>query len=269
MKKTCAVAAGAIGMVLLTAAVGCQKKVAVAPPPAPKIEAPEAPKPVPPSIAAFAVEPSTIERGQSANLRWEVRNATRVEIDHGIGVVAASAERRVTPDDATTYRIFATGPGGEASAVTTLTVNLPPPLPPPPPVTPPTTISDRLAKEVQDIYFDFDRSDLRTDALAALNQNAAALKAIMADFPSTTVILEGHCDERGSAEYNVGLGDRRGTAVKALLSDLGLTDRLLVISYGKERPQCIESTEECWQKNRRVHFAPGEDQLKRILHGAE
>lgn len=269
MKKTCAVAAGAIGMILLTAAVGCQKKVAVAPPPAPNVEAPEVPKPVPPSIIAFAVEPSTIERGQSANLRWEVKNATRVEVDHGIGAVAASAERRVGPDEATTYRILATGPGGETSATTTLTVKLPPPVPPPPPVTPPTTISERLAKEVQDVYFNFDRSDIRPDAQAALSQNVTALKSILADFPTTTVILEGHCDERGSAEYNLGLGDRRGTAVKAYLSDLGLAERLLVISYGKERPQCSESTEECWQKNRRVHFAPGEDQLKRVLHGAE
>ena len=269
MKKTCALAAGAIGMVLLTAAIGCQKKVAVAPPPAPKVETPEAPKPVPPSIVAFAVEPATIERGQSASLRWEVKDATRVEIDHGIGVVAASAVRRVAPDEATTYRIFATGPGGEASATTTLTVNLPPPLPPPPPVSPKTTITERLSKEVQDVYFDFDRSDIRPDARAALNHNATALKSILEDFPTTTVILEGHCDERGSAEYNLGLGDRRGATVKAFLRDLGLAERLLVISYGKERPQCSESTEECWQNNRRVHFAPGEDQVKRVLHGAE
>ena len=268
MKKTCAIAAGAIGMILLTAAVGCQKKVAVAPPLAPKVESPEAPKPVPPTIVAFAVEPATIERGQSANLRWDVKDATRIEIDHGIGVVAASAQRRVAPEEATTYRIFATGLGGEASATTTLAVNLPPP-PPPPPVKPPTTISDRLSKEVQDVFFDFDRSEIRPDARAALSQNATALKSIMTEFPTTTVILEGHCDERGSAEYNLALGDRRSAAAKAFLSDLGLTERLLVISYGKERPQCTESNEECWQKNRRVHFAPGEDQLKRVLHGAE
>ena len=269
MKTTCAIAAGAIGMILLTAAVGCQKKVAVVPPPAPKVEQPEAPKPVPPTIVTFAVEPATIERGQSANLLWEVKDATRIEIDHGIGAVAASAQRRVAPDEATTYRILAIGPGGEASATTTLAVNLPPPPPPPPPVRPPTTISDRLSKEVQDVYFDFDRSEIRPDARAALNQNATALKSIMSEFPTTTVILEGHCDERGSAEYNLGLGDRRGATVKALLNDLGLTERLLVISYGKERPQCTESNEECWQKNRRVHFAPGEDQVKRVLHGAE
>ena len=257
------------GILLLGSSIACTKKVAVAPPPPPpKAEVPEAPQPNPPTILAFAVEPATIERGQSANLHWNVTNATRVEIDHGIGAVAASGERRVSPDDPTTYRILASGPGGEANAMATLQVNVPPP-PPPPPVAPPSTISERLANEVHDVYFDFDRSDIRPDARSALTENVAALKSIMADFPSTTVILEGHCDERGSAEYNLGLGDRRGAAVKAFLGDLGLTERLLVISYGKERPQCTESNEECWQKNRRVHFAPGEEQIKRVLHGAE
>ena len=77
------------------------------------------------------------------------------------------------------------------------------------------------------------------------------------------MIVEGHCDERGSAEYNLGLGDRRSSTTKAFLGELGVPlDRLLVISYGKERPQCTESNEQCWQKNRRVHFTAGEDQRK-------
>ena len=81
----------------------------------------------------------------------------------------------------------------------------------------------------------------------------------MTDFPNTTVIIEGHCDERGSAEYNLGLGDRRASAARDFLTRLGLPgDRLIKVSYGKERPQCTESNETCWQKNRRVHFAPGE-----------
>jgi peptidoglycan-associated lipoprotein len=89
------------------------------------------------------------------------------------------------------------------------------------------------------------------------------LKEILSDFPTHTVILEGHCDERGSAEYNLGLGDRRGSATKAFLGELGIPlDRLLVVSYGKERPQCTESSEQCWQNNRRVHFTAGEDQRK-------
>ena len=269
MKKSRRIALVAV-ILLLGSSIACTKKVAVAPPPPPpKVEVPEAPKPNPPTIVTFAVEPTAIERGQSANLRWNVTNATRVEIDHGIGAVAASGERRVAPEDPTIFRLLASGPGGEASAIAALEVNLPPP-PPPPPVAPPPTISERLANEVHDVYFDFDRSNIRTDANDTLTDNAVALKSIMADFPTTTVILEGHCDERGSAEYNLGLGDRRAAAVKSFLSGLGLhTDRLLVISYGKERPQCTESNEECWQKNRRVHFAPGEDQIKRVLHGAE
>ena len=71
--------------------------------------------------------------------------------------------------------------------------------------------------------------------------------------------MEGHCDERGSAEYNIGLGDRRSSSAKEFLVSLGVpADRLKTISYGKERPQCTESSESCWQKNRRAHFSPGQ-----------
>ena len=270
MKKTYSIALGAAGVLLLAAGIGCQKKVAIAPPPPPpKAEVPEAPKPNPPTIVAFGVEPATVQRGQSANLQWKVADATRIEIDRGIGAVAAAGERRVAPEDSTTYRLLATGPGGETSATATLQVNLPPP-PPPAPVAPPPTITERLANEVRDVYFDFDRSEIRADARTALSENATALKSILTDFPTTTVILEGHCDERGSAEYNLGLGDRRGSAVKSFLGDLGVgTERLLVISYGKEKPQCTESTEDCWQTNRRVHFAPGENQVKRTTTSGE
>ncbi len=268
MRRFSSISLGAMSVLLLAVPTACTKKVAVAPPaPPPKVEAPEPPKPNPPTIVTFAVDPTTIQRGQSATLRWRVTDAARVEIDQGVGVVAALGDRRVSPDEATTYRLLATGPGGEASASATLQVNLPPP---PKPLTPPPTISERLSKEVQDVYFDFDRSDIRADASDTLTQTAAALKSILSDFPSTNLILEGHCDERGSAEYNLALGDRRGGAVKTFLAALGVeTDRLLVISYGKERPQCTESNEECWQKNRRVHFAPGEDQQRKVAAGGE
>jgi len=73
------------------------------------------------------------------------------------------------------------------------------------------------------------------------------------------VIVEGHCDERGSAEYNLALGDRRATAAKDFLVQLGVpADRLKTISYGKERPQCTEENEQCWQRNRRAHLSPGQ-----------
>ena len=264
MRTKRTVAMAAISAFLLAAGSACTKKTSVlAPPAAPaKVEVVEAPKPNPPTVVAFMVEPKSIQRGQSANLNWRVVDATRVEIDHEIGSVAAAGERRVSPDEATTYRLIASGPGGEAAATTTLDVVLPPPAPKP--VAPPPTISERLQNEMRDVYFDFDRSKIRPDARSELAQNATALKSILSDFPTTTVILEGHCDERGSAEYNLGLGDRRGAAVKSLLGELGVeTKRLLVISYGKERPQCTESNEACWQKNRRVHFAPGEEQVRK------
>jgi peptidoglycan-associated lipoprotein len=113
--------------------------------------------------------------------------------------------------------------------------------------------------EVTDVFFDYDKSDIREDARGALTRNADAIKAILADFPSDSLTVEGHCDERGSAEYNLGLGDRRATAVKEFLMQLGVpSDRLRTISYGKERPQCTESNEDCWQRNRRAHFAAGQ-----------
>src|SRR5579884_44950 len=227
-KRTVAMAA--ISAFLFATGTACTKKIAVlAPPAAPaKVEVVEAPKPNPPTVIAFTVEPASIQRGQSAKLNWRVTDATRVEIDHGIGSVAASGERRVSPEEATTYQLIATGPGGEAAASATLDVVLPPPAPKL--IAPPPTISERLRNEVQDVYFEFDRSEIRPDARTVLAQNASALNSILRDFPTTTVILEGHCDERGSAEYNLGLGDRRGAAVKSMLGDLGVeTKRLLVI----------------------------------------
>jgi peptidoglycan-associated lipoprotein len=109
---------------------------------------------------------------------------------------------------------------------------------------------------VQDAFFNYDKSDIREDARTVLTRDADALKRILADMPDAVVVLEGHCDERGSAEYNLGLGDRRSTAAKDFLVQLGVpADKLKTISYGKERPQCTESNEECWQKNRRAHFS--------------
>src|SRR5579883_2632526 len=106
----------------------------------------------------------------------------------------------------------------------------PPPTQPPPPPAPTVTLEDRL-KEVQDAYFDYDKSDIRGDARDALTKDAEALKSILKDFPSATIVVEGHCDERGSAEYNLGLGDRRATSAKDFLVQLGVpADKLRTIS---------------------------------------
>ena len=113
--------------------------------------------------------------------------------------------------------------------------------------------------EVADALFDYDSSDIREDARSVLTRNSDALKGILHDFPASAIVVEGHCDERGSAEYNLGLGDRRATAAKEFLTQLGIApDKLKTISYGKERPVCTDSNEACWQRNRRAHFGAGQ-----------
>jgi peptidoglycan-associated lipoprotein len=174
-------------------------------------------------------------------------------------VVQSSGTRQTFPSVSITYTLTAKGLGGTATATATVNVTVPPP--PPPPTAPPApkTLSERLTFEVQDAYFDFDKSHIREDARATLSKNAEALKAIFTDFPAVPIVIEGHCDERGSAEYNLALGDRRAHASKEFLVEFGIpADRLKLISYGKERGQCAESNEDCWQKNRRVHFVPSQ-----------
>jgi peptidoglycan-associated lipoprotein len=249
---------------LFLAAAGCKKKVAAAPPPPPVVETPPppppAPKPNPPRIDTFAAEPSTLERGQSSTLRWTVANATNMSIDQGIGAIQANGSRQVTPGNSTTYTLTASGAGGTDTRSVTVSVNAPPP-PPPPPSKPTVTISsaDMLTREAQDIYFDYDMSDLRADAQRAATANAELLKRIFAQDSNFTVLIEGHCDERGSAEYNLGLGDRRATSLRDFYVQQGLpANRIRTISYGKERPQCTEANEACYQRNRRDHMAPAQ-----------
>jgi peptidoglycan-associated lipoprotein len=248
-----------ICLMLAMFAAGCKKKAPPPPPPpAPPAPVVQPPPPAAPSVAEFVAEPSSIERGQSSTLRWTVTNAGSVTIDNSIGTVQASASRRVFPGASTTYTLTATGPGGTQTATATVNVSEPPP-PPPPPVVNKPTLEQMLSGSVVDAYFDYDKNDIREDARAALTKDADALKAIFASFPDSSISIEGHCDDRGSAEYNLALGDRRATAAKEFLVQLGVPgDKLKTISYGKERPQCTDHDESCWQKNRRAHFAAGQ-----------
>jgi peptidoglycan-associated lipoprotein len=246
-------------------AEGCKKKVPAPPPPPPPAPAPAPAPPAPkaPAVAQFTAEPSSIQRGQSATLRWEVSgDVTNTSINQGVGAVRNAGSQSVSPTSSTTYTLTATGPGGSVTASATVSVVTPPPPPPPPApraAAPRATVEQRLGSDVQDAFYDYDKSDIREDARDALTRDAAALKSILAEFPSVVIMIEGHCDERGSAEYNLGLGDRRATSAKDFLVQLGVpADRLKPISEGKERPQCTESNETGWQKNRRVHFSPGQ-----------
>jgi peptidoglycan-associated lipoprotein len=238
---------------MLLVSVGCKKKPPVAPPPPPPAPiVKETPKAA--VIGSFTAEPSTIVKGESSTLRWSVSNATSVTIDNGVGTVQASGSRVVSPTENTTYRMTASGAGGDAVAAVTVYVTTPPA--PPAPAEPAKPSLDQRLAEVQDVYYDYDKSEVREDGRAVLQKDADLIKAILSDFPSAVITLEGHCDERGSAEYNLGLGDRRATSAKEFLAQVGLpADRLKTISYGKERPACTESNEACWAKNRRAHFS--------------
>jgi peptidoglycan-associated lipoprotein len=114
---------------------------------------------------------------------------------------------------------------------------------------------DELNSRLQDVFFGFDSSDLAPDALAVLHGDADLLMAALSQIPGLHVKVEGHCDERGSAEYNLGLGDRRARKAAEALHEF--ESRLpvpVILSYGKEAPQCSDATESCWQRNRRAHI---------------
>jgi len=112
-------------------------------------------------------------------------------------------------------------------------------------------MDELFTREVQDAFFDLDKADIRGDARDALSKTAQFLRS----YPQIKVNIEGHCDERGSTEYNLALGDRRAQAAKDFLVSLGVpADRMQTVSYGKERPFCMDHNEACWQQNRRAHF---------------
>jgi peptidoglycan-associated lipoprotein len=222
---------------------GCAKKQVAAPPP---------PPPPPPAAARPTVtlqaSPASINKGESSTLNWNSTDATQLTIAPEVGAVTAQGSTKVTPSDSTTYTITATGPGGSASATAAVNVAAPPP-PPPPPAGP--TDDELFLREVRDAYFDYDKADIRPDAREALSKTADFLKS----YPRFKVTIEGHCDERGSTEYNLGLGDRRASAVKQFIVSLGVSaDRVSTVSFGKEKPFCMESNESCWTQNRRGHF---------------
>lgn len=247
------VASSLLGLALILVAAGCSKKIpAPAPmPPEPKPEVVAAP-----TIATLVAEPSTIDRGQSSTLRWVVEGADEISINQGIGTVMASGSRQVFPSNTTTYTLTARNAGGSVTRSATVNVNVPQP-PAPKPEARKDTLDERV-NQLVDAYFDFDKFSIRSDAASDLTRDAELLKSIFQDFPSARLILGGYCDPRGSAEYNLGLGDRRARAAIDFLSNLGVdTGKLRPVSYGEEVQVCSESNEGCYQRNRRVHFSTG------------
>src|SRR5207248_5392372 len=228
----------ALGAVMMLGA--CKKKVAPPPPPPP-------PPPAAPT-ASLSANPNTIEKGQSTTLTWETTNATDVSIDNGVGPVKASGSQQVTPAESSTYHLTAKGAGGTQDATARVTVNAPAPPPPPPPS---ATEEELFSQNVKDVFFDYDKYDVRGDQAAAIQADAQFLN----QHPNVNFTVEGHCDERGSTEYNLALGDNRASAVKNALVSAGVSaDRVKTVSYGKEKPFCTEHNDQCWQQNRRGHL---------------
>jgi peptidoglycan-associated lipoprotein len=198
-------------------------------------------------MATITATPAVISAGDQVQLSWRTSDATSVSID-GIGDVPTSGVKTVTPTVSTTYHLVARGDGGSTDATASVTVNSPPAV-----SVPSTTVSaeEDFKAHVQDIFFDYDTYDIRSDAQATLSRDAAYLGS----HPDVKIVIGGYCDERGSNEYNLALGQNRADAAKNALVTAGVAaSRIRVVSYGKEKPFCTESTEECWQQNRRAGF---------------
>jgi len=224
------------------AVAGCKKKEKPLPPP---------PETAPPAAAAptaqLTATPTSISSGDQVVLNWRTTDATSVTID-GIGQVPTTGVKTVTPTSSTDYHLVARGEGGTAEASAHVTVQSPPAV-----QVPTNTMSaeEAFRANVQDAFFDYDSYDIRGDAQATLSKDASWL----ASNPNVKVVIGGYCDERGSNEYNLALGENRANAARTALVTAGVAaSRIRVISYGKEKPFCTESTEECWQQNRRAGF---------------
>lgn len=205
--------------------------------------------------ATLSATPVAIDLGQSVVLNWRTTNTTSVEIE-GVGQVPVNGTQTVSPSNSTNFHLVAKGDGGTAEANVRVTVRVPSV-----PTSDPNA-SDKnggamgtdaaFHQNVQDIFFDYDSFDLRPDAQSAAVNAARYLAA----HPAIKVLIGGYCDDRGSAEYNITLGENRASAARTALISAGVpVSRVRVVSYGKERQFCSEANESCWQENRRAQFS--------------
>ncbi len=218
---------------------GCAKKAAKVTPPPPPAPAPAAP------TATLAANPSVVQQGQSSVLTWQTSNANEINIAR-LGTLPPSGSRSVTPSASTTYTLVAKGPGGTSDASARVTVNAASASAAPSP-----SDEDLFSRNVKDVFFDYDKYAIRPDEAQTVQNDGAFL----AQHPNIKVLVEGHCDDRGSEEYNIALGTSRAESVKQSLLQQGISaERIKTISFGKEKPFCTEDNEQCWQQNRVDHF---------------
>ena len=219
---------------------GCHKKPVTASTPPPPT--PVATKPT----ASLAADRTSVNKGEFVRLSWTTTDALKAAIAPEIGAVTSQGSASVTPSTSTTYILTASGAGGNAESSVRISITVPPVAEFHKP-----SFDDLFLKDIRDAYFDYDSATIRPDAREALQKSADFLK----NYPSARVAVEGHCDDRGSTEYNLALGQRRANAVKQYLVSLGIpADQVVTTSWGKEKPFCAEPNESCWQQNRRGHF---------------
>jgi peptidoglycan-associated lipoprotein len=246
--KFCLLAATAV----LTFATGCHKREPLN---TTGTGLDAAPSMQPAPTATLVADPLAIDLGQSVVLNWRTTYATSAVIE-GVGPVPVNGTQTVSPSNSTNFRLTAKGDGGTVEANVRVTVRVP---------VVPTTTADTSGdlnggdlgseavfhQNVQDIFFDYDSFDLRPDAQTAALNAARYLAA----HPAIKVLIGGYCDDRGSAEYNITLGENRANAARSALIAAGVpASRVRVVSYGKERQFCSEENESCWQENRRAQF---------------
>ncbi len=238
--RTSLVMAASLAAMLTVA--GCHKKNPAPPPP----PAPPATAPAP--MATITANPSTITPGGSSTLTWKTTDATNVTIE-GLGQVATAGTQTVAPTQTTSYHLIAQGDGGSTDATATVTVATA--AAPPAPIQESGIDENAFEQSVKPVFFDYDSYDVRPDAQTTISADANFLN----QHPNLKVVVGGYCDERGSTEYNLALGENRANAAKQALVAAGVSpDRLRTVSYGKEKQFCSDHTEACWQQNRRSQF---------------
>ena len=239
-------------LVLLWPACGKKSaEVTPIPNPAPRTRTASPPSPdYPAPTVELTSSPSTIGLGNQTRLMWQSTNASSVVIDSGVGNVAETGSLMVSPRESTTYTVTAKGPGGEATSGTRVTV-----VRKSGPIMVYTDI-DSLQQaidggQVQSVFFDYDKAVLTPAAKRVLEGNARVFR----QFSEVGIIVQGHCDERGTEEYNLALGDRRAQIARDYLIELGADPQQLEsLSYGEERPFSPGHDETSWRLNRRAHF---------------
>jgi peptidoglycan-associated lipoprotein len=201
--------------------------------------------------ATLTADPQVIDLGQGVVLNWRTTGASSVTID-GLGSVNLNGTQTVTPSTSTNFHLVAKSDSG-ATTETSVRVTVRVPTAPSVPTANNDMGSDaEFHANVQDVYFDYDSYDLRTDGTTAA-QHAASY---MVSHPSIKIVIGGYCDERGSAEYNLALGENRANAAKTALVSAGVaSSRVRAVSYGKEKQFCTEQNEACYQQNRRAQFS--------------